>query len=178
MSRRAQMRPGWLFVLSARTPEELKAHAQRLIAHLTAHPSIDSGDLAFTLLQGRRHFRQRLACIAGRASELRSALEQWVASGSAPQVYAARVSEDGLREQVSLKESGQQWIRECAHLRDAATYKSGSACWRSCSCRAIGSSMRSVRHGLTVAKFGRISLPAYPFAHERHWPQNRPRKPF
>jgi acyl transferase domain-containing protein len=170
-SRDAVQRPGWLIVLSARTVDELTAQAAQLVAHLDAHPDIDAGDLAFTLLRGRRHFRQRLACVVADVASLRDTLRAWLASGCAPQLYVGRIAEDTVSEQAALKQSGEQWLRECGHLRDATLYVERLNA-------LAGLFVQGYR--LDYARlfddyaFGRLPLPTYPFARARHWAPRGP----
>ncbi len=57
--------PAWqLLTLSARTETALDAMSARLAARLDANSSIDLGDVAFTLQQGRRAFQHRRAVVA------------------------------------------------------------------------------------------------------------------
>lgn len=48
-----------LLFLSGRTRKAVDANARRLADHLEAHPDLDLGDVAFTLLTARRRFEQR-----------------------------------------------------------------------------------------------------------------------
>ncbi len=68
-----------LFVLSARTPDQLKAQALRLADHLEAHPDLLAEDVAFTLIAGRRAFPHRLACVAEDLGALILKLRAWLA---------------------------------------------------------------------------------------------------
>ena len=70
---------GQLFVLSARTPEQLKTQADHLVAHLEAHPDLLPEDVAFTLIAGRRAFAHRLALVAGDLREAVTELKAWLA---------------------------------------------------------------------------------------------------
>lgn len=57
--------PAWqLLTLSARTETALEAMSARLAARLDAAPTVDLGDVAFTLQQGRRAFQHRRAIVA------------------------------------------------------------------------------------------------------------------
>jgi non-ribosomal peptide synthase protein (TIGR01720 family) len=66
-------RTAQLLVLSARTETALAAMAQRLAAHLDAHPEQPLADVAWTLQQGRRGFAHRMAVVApDRAAAVRA----------------------------------------------------------------------------------------------------------
>ncbi|MEW9624685.1 amino acid adenylation domain-containing protein [Rhodanobacter geophilus] len=58
-----------LLLLSARTPTALAATAERLAAHLGAHPDENLADVAWTLAVGRKAFAHRTAVVAGDAAE-------------------------------------------------------------------------------------------------------------
>ncbi|WP_436498477.1 type I polyketide synthase [Actinokineospora sp. HUAS TT18] len=66
-----------LLTLSARTPEALRAAADRLAEHLCVRPDLDVRDVAMTLQSHRRHFTHRLAVTAadvpGALDKLRAA---------------------------------------------------------------------------------------------------------
>ena len=51
-------------LLSAKTEAALRAQAERLRAHVEAHPELGLGDLAYSLAVTRSHFEQRAAMIA------------------------------------------------------------------------------------------------------------------
>lgn len=65
-----------LLALSARSQPALAAAAQRLAAHLDAHPQQPLADVAHTLAVGRRAFAVRLAVVATDASAAAAALRQ------------------------------------------------------------------------------------------------------
>src|SRR5262249_8087148 len=60
MSRVSEPRSAYLIALSARTLDQLRQLAKRLVAHLEQHPDLDCGDLSYTLLMGRKHLVCRL----------------------------------------------------------------------------------------------------------------------
>ena len=64
-----------LLALSARTPAALDAAAERLAAHLRAHPEQALCDVAWTLQAGRRAFEHRRALVARTGAEAADALE-------------------------------------------------------------------------------------------------------
>ena len=56
--------PFQILTVSGRTKGALDANAQRLAAHLRAHPEQDLADIAWTLKQGRRAFERRRVIVA------------------------------------------------------------------------------------------------------------------
>ncbi|WP_437669739.1 SDR family NAD(P)-dependent oxidoreductase [Sorangium sp. So ce131] len=79
----APARAAELCVLSARSPEALRAAAGRLRDHLRAHPEIGLGDLAFSLATTRGHLEHRLAVAAPSREALEAALAA-AAQGETP----------------------------------------------------------------------------------------------
>ncbi|HZM80122.1 MAG TPA: SDR family NAD(P)-dependent oxidoreductase [Candidatus Limnocylindrales bacterium] len=69
--------PTELIVLSADSEESLRRSAQRLAAHLDAHPDLNLADVAFTLQIGRRARPLRLALEARDVPDAVDALRSW-----------------------------------------------------------------------------------------------------
>ncbi|MFD9130583.1 type I polyketide synthase, partial [Kitasatospora sp. NPDC059571] len=63
------------WVLSARTPEALRAQARRLTAHLDAHPEHRLADLGHSLATTRTAFEHRAVLVAGERDGFRRALD-------------------------------------------------------------------------------------------------------
>ncbi|WP_274910624.1 SDR family NAD(P)-dependent oxidoreductase [Streptomyces sp. WZ-12] len=61
--------------LSARTEQQLAEQRRRLAAHVRAEPSVDLGDLAYTLSVGRARFTHRFACVVRDREELLQVLD-------------------------------------------------------------------------------------------------------
>ncbi|WP_412538005.1 polyketide synthase [Longispora sp. K20-0274] len=59
----------WTLRLSARTPEALRAAADRLRGHLLEHPGLELADVAHTLEVGRRRFEHRVAVTCSTVAE-------------------------------------------------------------------------------------------------------------
>jgi acyl transferase domain-containing protein/thioesterase domain-containing protein/acyl carrier protein len=64
-----------LLVLSARTPNALESATQDLAAHLCAHPDVPLGDVAYTLLAGRKRFSHRRAVVVSDVEDALAALD-------------------------------------------------------------------------------------------------------
>ena len=69
--------PCYLVVLSARTPSQLRHQAFNLCRFIRGR-DIDLGDMAYTLLTGRRHLNHRLATVAATVEALVAGLENWL----------------------------------------------------------------------------------------------------
>ncbi|MFF3020364.1 type I polyketide synthase [Streptomyces sp. NPDC057939] len=82
-----------LWNLSAKSPAALRAQAEKLHAHLTAHPGPGAGDIARSLASGRTDFEHRAVLTAADAPGLVRALESLTAptpDTSAPGVTRGR----------------------------------------------------------------------------------------
>ncbi|WP_438018420.1 SDR family NAD(P)-dependent oxidoreductase [Sorangium sp. So ce315] len=105
-------RPGYVVALSARTAAQLREHVEGLLRHCEEHPGLDCGNVAYTLLVGRKHFEHRLACVAGSTDELGSRLREWLGGGAAARLYVS-ASTRKAKEQESVQRFGNHCIENC-----------------------------------------------------------------
>ncbi|MER5932829.1 type I polyketide synthase [Streptomyces sp. NPDC002054] len=70
-----------LWNLSAKSPAALRAQAEKLHAHLTAHPGLRAGDVAHSLASGRTDFEHRAVLTAAGGPGLVRALESLATTG-------------------------------------------------------------------------------------------------
>ncbi|HEX9984336.1 MAG TPA: SDR family NAD(P)-dependent oxidoreductase [Thermoanaerobaculia bacterium] len=157
--------PGYLVVLSARTPEQLKQQVRNLVAKLESTPDVSINDVSYSLAVGRMHLSHRLAVVARSRTQLGLTLRQWADTGTAAQVYTAEVPDGRFREQVALKKFGNYCIRECREPGDAATYLENLAAVAELHVQGYALDLE----GLFPAGSKRVPLPTYPFARERYW---------
>ncbi len=75
----------WLLPLSARTADAALQRARDLAEHLEQHPELPLGDVAATLMRGRKPMAQRLSVVAGCAQEAIARLRAAKSSVSALQ---------------------------------------------------------------------------------------------
>ncbi|WP_257463565.1 type I polyketide synthase [Archangium lipolyticum] len=68
-------KPRHLLALSARTPEALEQATDNLASWLSSHPEADLGDVAYTLLAGRRRFAHRRVLVCGDTAEAQRLLQ-------------------------------------------------------------------------------------------------------
>ncbi|WP_190009745.1 SDR family NAD(P)-dependent oxidoreductase [Streptomyces anulatus] len=163
-----------LFVLSARTPERLDAHARGLMAHLDR--LVTSGgphrptaaEIAYTLQVGRRPFAARLAVTATSLDELADVLRNHVAGTPDQRLHAST---------PAGAESGPGWdADDIAAALDRA--RRGDA--RRLAALWAGGAAVDWRALHPAGGRGRVTLPAYPFAPTSHWlpaPSPGPRQP-
>lgn len=153
----ARARPSgpYLFVLSAKTSDRLKANTARLIAHLNRHPDEDLADLAYTLQVGRDAMPERLGLVADSHAALVERLQAFVdgdAEGAGVRLGSVRRKSDiRATEEATLAE----WLgaKNLDALLDV-WLKGQEPAWKAL---YAGFRMR------------RLSLPTYAFARERYW---------
>jgi len=136
-----------LFVLSAKTGEQLHRCTGQLSDYLEKNPDVSLADVAYTLQTGREAMAFRLAVIANNRTDLREKLCNYqnaedcytgIIDCLSPRAQAQDLSADN-----SLTELVKQWVQGEA-INWSALYQPGQA-------RRL--------HG----------LPGYPFARERYW---------
>src|SRR5690606_30889541 len=76
--------------LSARSPEALRAGAERLVEFLAANGDVPLADVSWTITCRRAHHEHRLAVAAATVPELRAALEAYLTDGLAPGVAVGK----------------------------------------------------------------------------------------
>ncbi|MBE4751861.1 SDR family NAD(P)-dependent oxidoreductase [Corallococcus sp. ZKHCc1 1396] len=148
-------RPGpQVVVLSAKSPERLRARAEQLLAHLTQLPEHEQpslADLAFTLQVGREAMDHRWALVSDSLEDLTRRLGAWLDGAAVDGLHTGQRDEDAdgpadeVVEQALSRQDGEAL---------AALFASGATLdWTRLHVR--GSRRR-------------VSLPTYPFARERH----------
>jgi acyl transferase domain-containing protein/NADPH:quinone reductase-like Zn-dependent oxidoreductase/acyl carrier protein/SAM-dependent methyltransferase len=160
--------PGYLVVLSAKTAQQLRAQAEQLARYCEAHAWPDCGNVSYSLLMGRKHFKHRLACVVQDSESLVRVLREWHVSGAAHGVHAGEVQRGSGANGSVHADEGDEWLFQSDRLRDAASYLS-----------ALTAAARAYVQGRELAfdrlfsdgGYCRVPLPTYPFASERYWPE-------
>ncbi|MEW6381363.1 MAG: beta-ketoacyl synthase N-terminal-like domain-containing protein, partial [bacterium] len=160
-----------VIMLSAKNDERLKVYAQRILGYLerqrAEEKSQDSQDrmklaeIAYTLQVGREAMEERLALIVSSMDELIQKLAQYCQGAEDKEdLYQGNVKKDKTRAELLLDgRAGEEFLKTTLCNRQlgklARLWVSGV----------------DVEWGLLYpnARPRRISLPAYPFARERHW---------
>ncbi len=83
-------------VLSAKSPEALRAQAERLGAHLEQHPDLDPTDLSFSLATTRAQLEQRAVVIGEGGEELLSGLSALSKGEPTPNAHTAKATSGRL----------------------------------------------------------------------------------
>ncbi|WP_414169804.1 SDR family NAD(P)-dependent oxidoreductase [Streptoverticillium reticulum] len=148
-------------IVSARTAEQLRAYAQRLLdwAEEERITDADLPDIAFTLQAGREHMEERLAFLAGSVPEFVAGLRAHVESGEAAGLYRGRAQRSAaavssLFEDEDLTGVVDAWLRKRKLGKLLELWVNGlSLDWRGCYANPPR----------------RVALPTYPFARKRSW---------
>ncbi|WP_231639764.1 type I polyketide synthase [Mycobacterium sp. Marseille-P9652] len=102
--------------ISARSEDALAATAERLAAHLDAHPDVTVGDLGYTLSRRRSHLSYRHAVVAGSVTEARDQLRAFAEGGRSA---AGRTPAGAAKLAFVCTGMGPQWWGMCRDLLDA-----------------------------------------------------------
>jgi len=152
-----------LFLLSAPSPDRLRAMADALKAHLAKHPASDLGDLAYTLDLRREEMQHRLAVIAASADELAARLAEY-ADGAVSSPRARVVAGDAVAGRATLREL----LDEQAEARLLRTYVAEHDLEKLARYWVSGSDVRGAGFGEASSASARVvALPLYPFASSR-----------
>ncbi|UVM52815.1 SDR family NAD(P)-dependent oxidoreductase [Pseudomonas sp. B21-015] len=163
----ALRRPCYLLVLSAKTAEALQEKVAQLNVALEQGGYVDEQlpSISHTLLEGRHHFRYRLALVAADLEEARYGLQRYLVGEKRPNLFGGEVERE-----FSPRKTVSRYIEQL--LGDSLSADENEL-------RELLSGLAdSYRQGydidgrrLFVASPPRVSLPGYPFARERYWPE-------
>lgn len=159
-------RPGYLIVLSARSSAQLRQQAEQLVTFCQQGSHVDCGNMSYTLLVGRRHFRHRLACVVCNQEELIHSLTAWLENRQSEKIFVAETHENERREDPTRKNYGNQCIQDCQHVRSAETYLEQLTIIADL--YTLGYRL-AFEHLFAGGQYTRVPLPTYPFARERYW---------
>ena len=157
----------FLFVLSARSSEQLRQQAQQLLDHLEGHPDVGGEDLSFTLLMGRRHFHQRLAVVADGVTELAGQLRGWLSGKSGSGVKVREIEAQDHREDVEKTLTGTTVLNRLG-VENRADKKAREEALQALAGLYL-SGIYLPFERLFSAGCRRLPLPTYPFARNRYW---------
>jgi acyl transferase domain-containing protein len=160
----------YVFTLSARNEERLRAHAERLLAHARREQdALDLARVCYTLQLGREALDERLAIVVSDAPELIARLDAWIRDGSSsPGVHRGS---PGSRRGATSSSTTQETVDAIAIANETAGASPHlthlAAMW------VAGQEVDW--EGLYPAGAPRrIGLPTYPFARERYWVSDVP----
>ena len=163
-------KPVYLIVLSAQSHEQLLQSTERLITFCQREPASDCGNMSYTLLLGRKHFKHRLACVVSTLTELVDICTAWREQGKVgTQLLHAEVHD---QERLSLKRYGHQCIQGCLHAQDANEYREQLTTIADLYVQGYHleyAQLFASDSNHTDQQYIRMSLPTYPFALESYW---------
>ncbi|WP_313917337.1 SDR family NAD(P)-dependent oxidoreductase, partial [Tahibacter sp.] len=157
----------YLLAISARTRAQLRELVEKYLRFLETHPEAECGNVAYTLMVGRRHLHHRLACVARTLGDVVSSLREWLATGNAADVHAAEVDAD--LDHGTAREEGVRCLADCIH-QAASDYRASLntlARFYSIGCDLEYAEL------FATGQFTRVSLPTYPFEKRRCWGEMR-----
>jgi acyl transferase domain-containing protein len=171
-SRVLEAQPAYLFVLSAKTPEQLRARARQLTAFIAEQPEAVAGDVSFTLLMGRAHLSYRLAIVATDLTDLRTALVRWLRGEAVAGTYVSKKISGPLEDSAQIEE-GNRRVRMLVHRGPRPHYA-----------EAMHAVARAFVAGCALdyvalfaqSPFRRVPLPTHPFAEEKFWVKGAQRR--
>ncbi|MEU5599964.1 SDR family NAD(P)-dependent oxidoreductase, partial [Streptomyces sp. NPDC020298] len=112
----------WL--VSGKTPEALRAQAERLAAYVTDHPELSPVDIGHSLATGRSAFEQRAAVIGHDRTELLDALRALAGDESPAQLVRGVAGPVG-KPVLVFPGQGTQWVGMAASLLDESSVFAG-----------------------------------------------------
>ncbi len=165
------IKPCYLIALSARASDQLSDKVQDLLNHLRANTYSQEAlaSISYSLLEGRHHFRHRLAIVASDLEELEYSLDCFLQGEARPNLLQAEV-ERGFKPQTTLTRYLGQMLEDSRKATEpearelflglADLYRQGYEiqAWRL---------FADQSNGLVPHK---VALPGYPFARETYWP--------
>ncbi|WP_156661583.1 type I polyketide synthase, partial [Mycobacterium sp. 852002-51163_SCH5372311] len=119
LSEGAIRHPAIPWVLSARATEALADQAERLLAHVDAHPDLDALDVGWSLVSARSTFEHRAVVVGADREQLMSGLAGLVAGDPGAGVVVGRARPVGKTVFV-FPGQGSQWIGMGAELLSTA----------------------------------------------------------
>jgi acyl transferase domain-containing protein len=165
VQRSREERPGYLVVISARNPAQLRQQAAQLIEYCEQNPQSHCADVSYTLLLGRKHFAHRLACVVSDLPALRETLSGWLADSSSLDVYTSIVQPKDRRDHPAKERYVERCIDDC-RCAHGADYLERLATLADLYTRGHRLSFERL---LPRGSGSRISLPTYPFCRARYW---------
>ncbi|MGG1246751.1 beta-ketoacyl synthase N-terminal-like domain-containing protein, partial [Bacillus spizizenii] len=161
--RKHPVQPGYLLVLSARSEEALRKQAQQLIDYSKENQE-GVGDICYTLLVGRQHFKHRLSCVVRDQHDMVAQLEEWIENKAVSSVFTHTVHEREHREQPALKKFGNHCIRQSDVNKEE--YMDNLSTVADLFVQGYELDYPAL---FANGQYSRVPLPTYPFAMERYW---------
>ncbi|MGD2088023.1 MAG: beta-ketoacyl synthase N-terminal-like domain-containing protein [Candidatus Aminicenantes bacterium] len=152
-----------LFILSAKSQEQLKIYADDMKRYIKSHEDLDLADMVYTLQVGREAMEYRLALVADSRESLLKTLEMFINNNPSQDILCAQVkkSKDGVvifDADEDAKALLQTWMQKRKLKKIAELWVTG-----------LNIDWEQLYVDIKPDQPRRISLPTYPFARERYW---------
>ena len=158
IARKAAQNAGpYLFVLSARNTERLKAYARAIVDYIDKKADIDPSGLCYTLQMAREEMEERLAVVYPDLKELKEALSEYINESPSQHLHTGNIKKGATSAEAlhQEREKIREWLNT-GQLQDIAKY------W----CYGATFDWALLHPDHTP---DRIDLPTYPFARQRYW---------
>ncbi len=159
-------KPAYLIVLSARTKEQLLIQAAQLLSHIEKNKNIDLGNMSYTLLTGRKHLKNRMACVVRDIDELVEFLTKWLEKGNIPQVHTSELHINEHKDQGLLKSFGNQCIENSLNTESVGEFLENYDLLAELYIQGYSLNFERL---FSEDLYSRISLPTYPFERSSYW---------
>ncbi|MBN2441654.1 MAG: SDR family NAD(P)-dependent oxidoreductase [Spirochaetales bacterium] len=159
-------KPGYMIVLSALSSEQLYKQVEQLVQYCEENPDAQCGDISYTLLLGRKHFYHRLACVVRNLQELIKYFRKWLEKEKVLQIYVSKIDKNEHREQTSLKNYGNECIRNCQNTDKSKEYLEQLSMVADLYVQGYSLDFEEL---YANNQYCNISLPTYPFVKKQYW---------
>lgn len=169
-------KPAYLVVLSAGTEAQLREQAAQIVSYCEEPGTKYCSHMSFTLLMGRKHLSNRLACVVRNEEELKNILTDWLEGVPSSRLFIETKSEtNAFRERPSLKRIGNQCIRNCIAPGSELEYIDNLEVIAELFIQGYKLDYEIL---FSNDRYSRLSMPTYPFAKESYWVANVTEAPY
>jgi acyl transferase domain-containing protein/ubiquinone/menaquinone biosynthesis C-methylase UbiE len=166
VERKHEQSQAYLIVLSARTEQQLSEQAYRLREYCLVDPTVDCGNMSYTLLLGRKQCNHRLAVIVRNVDELITALKQWSSNGKSSKVQVSDLGQKERQQPTLLKRHGNECIGQVNAAKDPSELLEHLAVVAELYLQGYQLDYHNL---FASGGYSRLPLPTYPFSSERYW---------
>jgi acyl transferase domain-containing protein/tryptophanase/acyl carrier protein len=152
-----------LFVLSAKSKEQLKIYAENMKRYIESHEDLNLADMAYTLQVGRGAMDHRLAFLADSREAVLKALEGFINNNAPAGFLTARAKKSKDEEGGFEPGEDAKTLMQTSNLKK--NLEKAAELW----VRGLNIDWDQLYGSGRAYKPQRISLPTYPFARERYW---------
>ncbi|ERM17719.1 SDR family NAD(P)-dependent oxidoreductase [Brevibacillus laterosporus] len=158
--------PSYLIVLSARDGKQLEAQARNLLSYISQKPDIVIGNISYTLLVGRKHFRNRVAVVVSNLSELSTELMKWLEKDPSSRITTGNATPLPITNTNPDLESFYHSVKVCHMESSEAEYASALSIVAKLYIKGYNLPFMKL---FDAKKYRRVSLPTYPFVQQSYW---------